>query len=112
MTKMEILRRERNAHRLAKAGVEKKGSKEVIRTYRLREEEIAGIYREGIEVEMNRARQRIDNINLENTWRNIKDTMLKVAKEACGSVKADKIGKQSRWWSEEIKLEIKLKKQK
>src|SRR3978361_2225696 len=53
-----------------------------------------------------------DSTPLEDLWKDIRDTVIKVAKKTCGSANIDSTRKQTKWWNEEIRREIKLKKQK
>lgn len=59
---------------------------------------------------MNKTREIIKNMSIEDTWRTIKNTIIQTAKEVCGCTKINKT-KRTRWWNEEIKKEVQLKKQ-
>ena len=91
---------------------EKNQRKEVIKTYRLREEGTAEKYREGIEIEMIKIKeQRWEGTSTETLWKKIRSSLIQTAKKVCGTKIINERRKQTRWWNEEIKREVKLKKQ-
>lgn len=87
-------------------------TREMVRVYKLREEETARDYREKIEKEMEKIKKYLKNLSLENLWKKVRDTIISVAKESCGSRRLGGDKKRTKWWSDEIRAEIKLKKQK
>ena len=86
--------------------------REIIKVYKLRNKEVAEAYRVKVEVEMQKAKN--TDTNIENQWKEIRDVMMKVAKQTCGSTRVGgkDTNKQTRWWNAELAAEIKLKKQK
>lgn len=110
-TKIGVRGNRQGNHEEAQASERNNTAKEVIKTYRLQEEETANRYREKIGVEMKKIKDMNDNTCLENLWRSLRDTIIKIARETCGSTRAIKTKKQTRWWNEEIKREVKIKKQ-
>ena len=97
----------------SRKGSKAKVVKEVIKVYRLRNKEIAEIYREKTEKELAEARGINSKTDIENQWKAIRDVMIRVAKQTCGKIMVGGEGtkKQTKWWSAEIKAEVKLKKQ-
>lgn len=89
-------------------------SKEVIKTYRLRNKEVTELYRTQTELEMSKIKSEVNNTTIESQWKAIRDIMIKVAKQTCGSIRVGEgeNRKQTRWWSEEIRAEVKSKKEK
>lgn len=88
---------------------------ETIRTYKLREPEIAEKYQEVLDKEMGKILGNIcneDDIEVEELWEKFKNTIIKAAKTICGTAKNNNGQKQTAWWNEDIKIQVKLKKQK
>ena len=113
LSKVKIVERKRGrGSGIVRDRKNKSKSKEVTKTYKLREEEIARNYREAVEIEMERIGRVGDSTSLENLWKDIRDTVINVARKKCGCVSMDSTRKQTKWWNEEIRREIKLKKQK
>ncbi|CAH0555067.1 unnamed protein product [Brassicogethes aeneus] len=90
----------------------KQSEKEVIQTYKLRQKECTERYREKIEIEMAKIKENTNINTLEEQWKIFKETIIETARITCGLTKINKGKKQTRWWSEEIKAEIKTKKNK
>ncbi|KAJ8949832.1 hypothetical protein NQ318_000531 [Aromia moschata] len=49
-------------------------------------------------------------MSIEQSWRILKDSLVTAAKETCGTKRINKGKKQTAWWTNEIKAEIKEKK--
>lgn len=62
--------------------------------------------REGIEAK----KHQLETDNVEIVWQLFKEICLKAAEEVCGRKVLSNIRKQTSWWSEEIRLEVKTKK--
>lgn len=45
-------------------------------------------------------------------WSEFKEVILNTAREICGTTKIHKRKKQTSWWSEEVKKQIKVKQEK
>ncbi|KAK4883906.1 hypothetical protein RN001_000177, partial [Aquatica leii] len=52
------------------------------------------------------------DLNLQQRWYQFKQTILTTAKENCGTITINKNKKQTRWWNQEIKDQVKNKKKK
>jgi hypothetical protein len=85
---------------------------EIIRSYKLKEKEIADRYEEIVGGELEEVQGNTDNMGLEELWRIFKETILEAAKRVCGKSRRNKFKKQTAWWSEEIKQQVKTKKEK
>lgn len=88
----------------------KNTSKLVVKSYKLSDEEIARRYNDKIEriIKINKD---VQKYNLEEAWQFLKTTILNAGKEICGITKIIKYRNQTNWWNEEIREEIKRKKQ-
>lgn len=84
---------------------------EKIRTYKLNEPEIAKLFRERVENEMDNIFEDAENRNIDDLYIELESTLLKAAKDVCGTIRVRKNRKQTRWWSKEILKEVKIKKQ-
>ena len=76
---------------------------ETIRSYKLKENQIAGKYREMLEKEMQDSVNEQDQGNVENRWEKLKLSILKVARKVCGITKLNSYEKQTPWWHDQIK---------
>lgn len=83
---------------------------ERIKYYKLRERVNAEKYRTKLEEELTRVDVVNCNWTLEDLWVEFKTKVLATAKEVCGSVRVKGKTKYTSWWSEDIKKEIKCKK--
>uniref|UniRef100_A0A1Y1M3Z3 Reverse transcriptase domain-containing protein n=1 Tax=Photinus pyralis TaxID=7054 RepID=A0A1Y1M3Z3_PHOPY len=81
-----------------------------VKTYKLKEEEFAREYTSRTETEMRKIKEVLGEASIEEIWERMKESMIKTAREVCGEVKIRGNKKQTRWWSEELKNEIKNKK--
>lgn len=84
--------------------------KETIRIYKLQEAEIAKKYENIIRMELLADEEKLEQMNLEEMWKKIKNTLINAARNVCGVIKTNKYTKRTAWWSEEIKDQVKLKK--
>lgn len=89
----------------------RKNRKEVIKSYKLNIPEMAELFREKVETKVNAQRQSIDG-NVEDLWQLFKHMLLETSKEVCGTILLDNTRKQTAWWNEEIKNQVKAKKDK
>jgi hypothetical protein len=76
---------------------------EATKTYKLQEKEQAEKYKEYVEQEQ---------MGIEEAWQTFKTILQEGARKVCGTVVINKNKKQTAWWNEEIKKEIKKKKTK
>ena len=84
---------------------------ETIRSYKLKEDQIAGKYREMLEKEMQDRVNEQDWGNVENQWEKLKLSILKVARKVCGITRLNSSKKQTSWWNDQIKKQIRSKKE-
>ena len=54
----------------------------------------------------------MDSKNVEETWQIFKEILLNAARQSCGTIKLNYCKKQTAWWNNDIKEEIRQKKQK
>lgn len=80
------------------------------RSYKLNEEGCRKRFREKINVEIEINRERLESENLETRWECLKQIILDSARGVCGYFRKSNIKKQTTWWNEEIKNEIRAKK--
>lgn len=85
---------------------------ETIKTYKLQETEIANKFSDDIQSKIEREIGHWETMNLEQLWQYFKEIVLTSAKEACGTTTRNINKKQTRWWNQEIKEEVKSKKEK
>lgn len=95
-----------------KRNVEHKKQYKTIKIYKLRDAETRGIYRQKVSEEIRRMGSNVEfnEMDVEDAWALYKNIMFKAAEEACG-VTTQGMGKHTVWWNEEIKSQIKTKKQ-
>lgn len=84
----------------------------VIKTYKLQETETANQFRENVERKIEDEPKQWEAMNLEQLWSHFKEIVLTTAKETCGTIVIHKNKKQTKWWSQDIKDEVKIKKEK
>lgn len=84
--------------------------KSVIKSYRLKEEEIGNTYREHIERRVRGQSYLWNSEEVETSWQIIKKILLEAAELACGMRKVGSREKKTAWWTEEIKEVVKEKK--
>lgn len=82
---------------------------ETIRSYRLNNENIATKYRTEIKKEIE-ARINDSELSAKELWNHFKDIVIDTAKKVCGTFKTNKDKKQTAWWTDEIKKQVKIKK--
>lgn len=85
---------------------------ETIKVYKLRNKDTAFRYTGEINTKIEREAILDKEENLENLWRVFKKIIIETAKERCGILKVGNRRKQTAWWNQDIKLEVKIKKQK
>ncbi|KAJ8934491.1 hypothetical protein NQ318_012467 [Aromia moschata] len=86
-------------------------TREVIKSYKLNNQDIAERYREKVH-ELIEVSRNGDNCSLENMWNNFKHILLEAGRVTCGTIKINRGRKQTAWWNAEIKREVKAKKAK
>lgn len=82
-----------------------------IRSYKLRENEIARKFENETNKQMEKLIERTKMLTLEEIWEEFKNIILNTAKIVCGTHKINTDRKQTAWWSENLKKHIKIKKQ-
>jgi len=80
-----------------------------IKTYRLQEEKFRKRYKEECDKRLLLGKQG-GKKDLEELWKYFKDTIKQVATEICGVSKSTNKRKQTPWWNQEIKEEVRKKK--
>lgn len=83
---------------------------ESIKTYKLQNKTNAEIYKNTLEKKFESTVEYIDLNNLEILWNYFKNTILQIATKICGSSKKINYRKQTSWWTNDIKRQIKIKK--
>lgn len=81
-----------------------------IRAYKLRNRDLAIKYKQKITQKINSEYIDIENENVESLWLRFKEVVLEAAREVCGTAKMINGRKQTNWWNENIKNEVKKKK--
>lgn len=87
-------------------------SQEVIKSYKLTENRIAQQFSEKIDIMLETINIDIKELNVEQTWQLFKDVLLKAGREICGTTRLNRWRKQTAWWNNQIKEQVKIKKQK
>lgn len=82
---------------------------ETIKTYKLRLPEISEKYGGRVSELIDEETMNMQT-NIEGEWRQIRNAILKAAQEVCGKYKTNKNKKQTKWWTNEVKEQIKMKK--
>uniref|UniRef100_A0A1Y1M0F5 Reverse transcriptase domain-containing protein n=2 Tax=Photinus pyralis TaxID=7054 RepID=A0A1Y1M0F5_PHOPY len=85
---------------------------EAIRTYKLQEPEIFIKFTEEIEKKAEKDSAQWETMNLEQLWLLFKESVISTAKETCGVIGINKNKKQTKWWNQELKEQVKIKKEK
>ena len=83
---------------------------ESIKTYKLLNEDTSRRYKEILTEKLENWEQVIINGTIEEMWGYLKSAMLEAAKTVCGYSKKNNSRKQTPWWNEEVKAQIKEKK--
>lgn len=82
-----------------------------INAYKLRQKEVQLTFKAEIEEKAAILLPTLEEESLDNKWVAFKDILLEAATSACGTSKVGNYIKKTSWWSDEIKREIKIKKQ-
>jgi hypothetical protein len=85
---------------------------EATKTYKLQEKEQAEKYKEYVEQKIEQTKEEQEQMGIEEAWQTFKTILQEGARKVCGTVVINKNKKQTAWWNEEIKKEIKKKKTK
>ncbi|KAI4470863.1 hypothetical protein MML48_1g12197 [Holotrichia oblita] len=81
-----------------------------IRTYKLREKDVALTYRNITEQKLQEAYDNIEKTKLNEAWNIFKNITIESAIDVCGIFNRKSQNKQTAWWNDEIKEEVKKKK--
>lgn len=81
---------------------------ESIRTYKLLEQESAIRYKNTLDKKCKNEQD--EGRNVEELWNYFKNAVLETAKEICGITRKTNKNRQTAWWSEEIKTQVRIKK--
>lgn len=90
----------------------KKASSETIRAYKLKVERIARLYENKVDKELEKIQVDLSSLELEEMWLLLRKTIIQAAKEVCGTFRRNNNKKQTAWWTEEVKQQVKFKKEK
>lgn len=89
--------------------IEKRTTKEKIKSYRLKEGTVKQAYQEKIKEKYKKEPEKQE---IEETWHQFKKIILEAAQESCGKTKIGKGNKKrTPWWTEQIKQAVKQKKE-
>lgn len=105
---MKVKTQEKEIHRNNTKVVERKTLN--IKTHKLKDIEIREEYQKNITKEINKTKT-IDTTNIETVWEEFKNIIEEAAKKTCGVTRIDHTKKKTHWWNDEIKKEVKEKKQ-
>lgn len=83
---------------------------ETIKKYKLKDRRVAQKYEEKVSEEVGRVAEEAKRMSIEEIWEVFKAIILQSAKTTCGTYKSDNHRKQTAWWTEEIKQQVKVKK--
>lgn len=92
--------------------IQHKVSNEVIKAYKLRDPLIAKDYKDTTEGKIANIKVEWRDWSLEKMWQAFREICLTSASETCGKMIINRNRKQTRWWNEEIRNEVRQKKQK
>lgn len=81
-----------------------------VKTYKLRHKELAGKYRQRTEKDIQDRIEEIKQATTQQGWNILRNIIIKNAAEVCGTYRTDNRRKQTAWWTNEIKEEVKNKK--
>lgn len=85
---------------------------EKVKLYKLKDPEYANSYRNAVEHQIEQLPADTKQTNVEEMWQITKNIMMNAAKAVCGTAKINQRKKQTAWWSQELRMQIKRKKQK
>lgn len=92
---------------------EKKGLRiefELIKSFKLRDSETAEKYSEYVKTEAEKI-MKVNSECLEELWESFSNILLNAARKACGVGRVTNRKRQTAWWSEDVKEQVKRKKQ-
>lgn len=81
-----------------------------IRTYKLKNKEVAKIYERAVSTKLEKVKRDTKKMNIEEKWKILKNSLVESATEVCGTSKTTIYKKQTSWWTDEIKQQVKNKK--
>ena len=84
----------------------------MIKTYNLAKRELTASYRQKLETKIVEKEEDWNKVSVKQMWSEFKEVILNTAGEICGTTKIYKRKKQTSWWSEEVKKQIKVKQKK
>uniref|UniRef100_A0A1Y1MCV0 Reverse transcriptase domain-containing protein n=1 Tax=Photinus pyralis TaxID=7054 RepID=A0A1Y1MCV0_PHOPY len=85
---------------------------ETIKSYKLKEQRFAEEFTRLLEAEIERQSCGSVDSRVEGMWTTFKCLVLRIAKQVCGTCRTVKHKKQTAWWNEEIKEQVRNKKRK
>ncbi|XP_073989088.1 uncharacterized protein [Rhodnius prolixus] len=88
----------------------KKKINEKIKNFKLKEASVQEKYSKIVSKKIKELRAERCSNSLEGMWANFKKVILEAAEEVCGRTKCGLVKKETRWWSDEVKKEVCLKK--
>lgn len=94
------------------ANTEKAIHYETIRSYKLTNEKIKKKFEEMVNNEMGKIMANMEEYSAERLWNDFKDVIIESAKKVCGTCKITNNKRQTAWWNEEIRQQVRLKKRK
>ena len=102
--KNELITRQTEKHQTRKEN-------ETINVYKLKDKEKAEEYVKEIESKIDINRVNLESESLEKVWKTFKEILINTARTICGTRKTSKNKKETPWWNDKIKEQIKLKKE-
>lgn len=85
---------------------------ECLRTHRLADKDIAKLYKMETDKRFEEVYNKREDITIELLWKRFKDIVIESTRKICGSYRKANTKKQTAWWTEEIKAQVKIKKEK
>nr|CAH7736536.1 unnamed protein product [Callosobruchus chinensis] len=83
-----------------------------IKTYKLLDKDVAERYRKSVTEQCMQTQEKWREMDVKRLWTVFKNIVISSAENACGVSSMNKSKKQTRWWSDEIKRQVKIKKEK
>nr|CAH7747709.1 unnamed protein product [Callosobruchus chinensis] len=83
-----------------------------IKTYKLLDKDVAERYKRSVTEQCMQTQEKWREMDVKRLWIVFKNIVISSAENACGVSSMNKSKKQTRWWSDEIKRQVKVKKEK
>nr|CAH7736900.1 unnamed protein product [Callosobruchus chinensis] len=83
-----------------------------IKTYKLLDKDVAERYKRSVTEQCMQTQEKWREMDVKRLWTVFKNIVISSAENACGVSSMNKSKKQTRWWSDEIKRQVKIKKEK